>query len=58
MKKLTKKESEDFSKYGTMKFDSIKLYKSKNGKLFFIVRCGLNSMFISEGLLKSIKEAA
>jgi hypothetical protein len=54
MDKIVKKEVN----FGTLKFTSIKIYKSKNNKLFFLVRIGNNSLFISENLLLKIKKEA
>lgn len=42
--------------FGSIKFDSIKLWKSKNGKLFYMIKIGSNTIFVAENLLLKIKE--
>ena len=44
------------NQFGSLKFDSIKIWKSKNGKLFYRVQIGKNSLFITENLLNAIKQ--
>lgn len=46
------------SNFGTLKFDSIKIWVSKNNKTFFQVRCGKNTMWLSADYLESIKKQA
>jgi hypothetical protein len=50
-------ENQDNKKrtFGNLKFDSIKLWTSRNGKLFYRIQVGKNSLFIAENLLVAIK---
>lgn len=54
--KAVKKET--YSKFGTMKFDSVRTHISKNGKLFYIFTVGNNSMFVADNYLIAVKKQA
>lgn len=54
--KTIKKET--YSKFGTLRFDSVRTHISKNGKLFYIFTVGNNSMFVADNYLAAIKKAA
>lgn len=53
-KKTTNEQNN--SNFGTLKFDSIKIWVSKNKKTFFQVRCGKNTLWLSADLLETIKK--
>lgn len=52
-KTITKKE---FTNFGSMKFDSVSIWISKNGHLFYRFQLGKNSMFVAENLLLAVKK--
>ena len=52
-KTITKKE---FTNFGSMKFDSVSIWISKNGNLFYRFQLGKNSMFVAENLLLAVKK--
>lgn len=56
-KKLTNQQSSE-ANFGVMKFDSIKVWISKNGKIFYMLRFGKNTCFVSSNLLEKIKKEA
>lgn len=53
-----KKQVKNDSDFGSIKFDSIKVWISKKGKLFYRLQIGKNSIFVSENLLNKIKQEA
>lgn len=55
--KTTKKQDAENS-FGVLKFDSIKIWVSKNGKLFYMLRFGKNTCFVSANLLDKIQKDA
>lgn len=59
MANKTDKKQESDNSFGVLKFDSIKIWVSKNGKIFYMLRFGKNTCFVSANLLEKIqKEAA
>lgn len=56
MKKKTAPKTETYSKYGTLKFDSVRTFVSKKGHLFYCFKIGNNSLWVADGLLSMVKK--
>lgn len=58
MKKKTAPKTETYSKYGTLKFDSVRTFISPKGHLFYCFKIGNNSLWVAENLLTAVKKQA